>query len=232
MVKHSLIKKYFHGCGECRDCCNGKLFSIGYVTFSDFKNIIRLFPTAFDFENKRFIFFYSLVPLVGCHYFRDNECSVYNIIDRPDACVNFPFGIINTVINANFKSCENLNDIEGDFPILEENGQINPRVMNDFFTEFQYISNLKNVNEVLLDFVDLVFDSNALKPFPKFKTTDGQMLDIKELEHNKQIMILDVDKILKIVRKMDNPVFDSFIHGHLLSLEHLPRFGKRLLEQI
>ena len=232
MVKHSLIKKYFHGCAECRDCCNGKLFSIGYVTFSDFKNIVRLFPTAFDFESKRLIFFYSLAPLVGCHYFRDNVCTLYNITARPDACLNFPFGITNNVIHANFKDCKNLNDSECDFPILQDNGKINPRVMNDFFTEFQYISNLKNANEVLLDFVDLVFDRSALQPFPKFKTTDGQVLDIKEIEYNKNMMVLDIEKINKAVKKKNNQLFNSFIHGHLLSLENLPQFGKRLLEQI
>lgn len=62
MVKHNLIQKYFHGCGNCRDCCNGNLFSIGLLTISDFKIVIKLFPTAFDPEKKQFLFFYSLAP--------------------------------------------------------------------------------------------------------------------------------------------------------------------------
>lgn len=231
MVQHSLIKKYFHGCKTCRDCCSG-MFSIGLVTISDFKNIVKLFPTAFDFENKRLIYFYSLTPFIGCHYFRNNECSIYDVMDRPDTCLNYPFGINRNVISADFKGCRNLNDVESDFPIIFDNGQINPRLMNEFFTEFQYVSNLKNANNVLLEFVELVFESNTLLPFPKFKTTDGQLLNIREIESNKHMMILDIEKINKIIRKMNNPIYDSFVQGHLLSLENLSIFGKRLLEQI
>jgi len=231
MVKHNLLKKYFHGCGTCRDCCSGR-FSIGDIFFSDFKNIIKLFPTAFDVENKRFVFFYSLAPLVGCHYFRNNECTIYDLIERPNTCMNYPFGIYKQVIQADFKKCKNLNDEENDFPIILDDGQINHRVMNEFFTEFQYISNLKNADNVLADFVEIVFESKTLLPFPKFKTSDGQILDIKEIESNKQMMILDMEKINKIIRKMNNQLYESFVHGHMLSLENLPRFGKRLLEQI
>lgn len=232
MVKHNLKQKYFHGCGDCRACCDGKMFSMGQVTFSDFKNIVRLFPTAFDISSKRFLFFYSLVPMVGCHYFRDGNCSLYNIVDRPDTCLNFPFGIHNNTIEADYQSCPNLNDEENDFPILKDDGNINPRVMNDFFTEYQYVTNLNGSNSVLDDFVKIVFDSESLKPFPVFKTRDGETIDIKEIEANKNMMILDVEKINKIVKKMDISMYESFIHGHLLSLENLPQFGKRLLEHI
>lgn len=232
MAKHNLIQKYFHGCKDCRNCCNGKMFSMGNVTFSDFKNIIRFFPTTFDIKTNKFLFFYSLVPMVGCHYFRDNVCSIYNLADRPDTCKNFPFGMYDQTINADYKSCPNLNDEENDFPILLENGTINPRVMNDFFTEFQYVSNLKQSDKILEGFVDIVFESQSLKPFPIFKTPSGESIDIKEIESNKDLMILDVEKINKIIRKMNHIVYDSFIHGHLLSLENLPQFGKRLLEHI
>lgn len=232
MVKHNLKQKYFHGCGECRNCCNGKMFSMGVVTFSDFKKIVRLFPTTFDNENKKFLFFYSLAPMVGCHYFRDNNCSIYHTLDRPDTCVNFPFGLEDQTIFADYHSCPNLNDKPNEFPILMPNDTINPKVMNEFFTEFQYVSNLKNNNAILNDFVDLVFTNNTLKPFPKFKTLDGETIDIKEIDANKNMMILDIEKINRIVKKMDNLIFQNFIHGHLLSLENLPQFGKRILQQI
>jgi hypothetical protein len=104
--------------------------------------------------------------------------------------------------------------------------------MNEFFTEFQYVTNLKNNNAILEDFVDLVFLENALKPFPAFKTIDGEIIDIKEIDANKHLMILDIEKISKVVKKLDNLIFNNFIHGHLISLENLPQFGKRLLQQI
>lgn len=232
MVKHNLIQKYFHGCGDCRNCCNGKLFSVGHVNFSDFKKIIRSFPTAFNKSDKKFIFFYSLLPMVGCHYFRDGNCSIYDMIDRPDTCKNFPFGIYDKTIEADFISCPSLNDEKNDFPILKDKNVINPRVMNEFFTEYQYVSHLKENNKILEDFVKIVFDSNALKPFPTFKTVDGELIDIKEIDANKDMMILDVEKINKVLRKMDNLTFDNFIHGHLISLENLPQFGKGLLQRI
>ena len=232
MVKHDLIRKYFHGCGDCRACCDGKLFSMGTVTFSDFKKIVRLFPTVFDPTNKKFLFMYSLTPMVGCHYFRDNKCSIYNTVDRPDTCLNFPFGLDDKTVYADYKSCPNLNDTPNDFPIIIENGTINPRVMNEFFTEFQYVSHLKNNNLVLEEFVDMVFISEALKPFPSFKTTDGEVINIREIDANKNLMILDIEKITKIVSKMNNLLYNNFIHGHLISLENLPQFGKRLLQQI
>lgn len=205
---------------------------MGVVTFSDFKKIVRLFPTTFDNENKKFLFFYSLAPMVGCHYFRDNNCSIYHTLDRPDTCVNFPFGLDDQTIFADYHSCPNLNDNPNEFPILMPTDTINPKVMNEFFTEFQYVSNLKNNNAILNDFVDLVFTNNALKPFPKFKTLDGETIDIKEIDANKNMMILDIEKINRIVKKMDNLIFKNFIYGHLLSLENLPQFGKRILQQI
>ena len=233
MVKHNLGLRYFHGCQDCRDCCNGKLFSIGEVKFADFKKIIRLFPTAFDLKTRKMIFFYSLVPLVGCHYFRDNNCTLYNIVDRPDTCMNFPFGIDdNHTIQYDAEHCPNLNREESDFPTLDENGKINPRIMNVFFTEYQYVSNINNRNSILNEFINLVFDSESLIPFPKFKTLDGDIIDIKEIDSNKDMMVLDIDKIRKIIDRQKQYSFMTFIEGHLLSLENLPQFGKRLLEQI
>lgn len=233
MVKHNLVQKYFHGCGTCRDCCNGKMFSLGHVTFADFKKIVRLFPTAFDMNTKQFLFFYSLVPLIGCHYYRDGNCSIYDVVDRPDTCLNFPFGIDkNHTLHSDYKACPQLNDTPNDFPSLLEDGTINPRVMNEFFTEFQYVSNLNESNKVLDDFISLVFESGSLKPFPIFKTTDGEAIDIKEIEANQSMMILDIEKITRVVKKMDIMIYDSFIQGHILSLENLPQFGKRLLQQI
>lgn len=232
MIKHNLIQKYFHGCGDCRDCCNGKLFSLGYVTFSDFKTIIRLFPTAFDYKNNLFLYFYSLAPLTACYYYRDGECSIYNIQERPDTCKNFPFGIFDKTITANYKDCPNLNDKICNFPILNNNGFVNPEVMNKFFTEYQYVSNLRNDNKILEDFLDIVFNSNVLNVFPKFKTTNGDIIDITEIDANKNLMVLDIEKINKIIRKMNNPIFDTFVFGHQLSLDNLPLFGNRLLEQI
>lgn len=170
--------------------------------------------------------------MIGCHYFRNNNCSIYNILDRPDTCKNFPFGIYDQTINANYDLCPNLNNKKSDFPILNNDESINPRVMNEFFTEHQYVSNLRNENKILEDFVDLVFNSGSLIPFPKFKTTGGDIIDIKDIDANKNLMIMDVEKINKIIRKMDNPWYDSFVYGHFLSMENLPQFGKRLLEQI
>jgi Fe-S-cluster containining protein len=233
MVKHNLGQRYFHGCQDCRDCCNGKLFSIGQVTFADFKKIIRLFPTAFDMESRKMIFFYSLVPLVGCHYFRNNECTLYEIADRPDTCMNFPFGIDHThTIQYDPERCPNLNREPNDFPTLDEHGSINPRVMNEFFTEHQYVSAISNKDVILKEFVDLVFDSESLIPFPKFKTANDEIIDIKEIESNKNMMIVDVEKINKIIERNKQFAFHQFVEGHLLSLENLPQFGKRLLEQI
>jgi len=230
MARHNLIQKYFHGCGDCRNCCNGKMFSMGRVTFSDIKNIVKLFPTVFDLDKKEFLYFYSLSPSVECHYFRDENCSIYNILDRPDTCKNFPFGIYNQVIHADYKACPQLNDKVNDFPILNVDGTINPKVMNDFFSEFQYISNLNNSNVILDDFVEIVFNSNSLKSIPIFKTHDGESIDITEIDANKHLRILDIEKINKIIRKMDNMTYESFIHCHLLSLQNLPLFGKRLVE--
>ena len=62
MVKHNVQERFFHGCGDCRDCCNGKLFSMGEVTFSDFKTIAKIFPTAINIKTGKLVFFYSLVP--------------------------------------------------------------------------------------------------------------------------------------------------------------------------
>lgn len=233
MVKHNLGLRYFHGCESCRDCCNGKLFSIGEVRFADFQKIVRLFPTAFDRKTKSMIFFYSLVPLVGCHYFRDNVCTLYDIADRPDTCLNFPFGIDEThTIQYDPEKCPNLNREKNDFPTLDEHGHINPQVMNEFFTEHQYVSEINNQNEVFKEFVNLAFDSEALIPFPKFKTADDQIIDIKEIDSNKDMLILDIDKMKKIVERQQHHYFDTFIEGHKLSLENLPQFGKRLLQQI
>jgi len=233
MVKHNLGLRYFHGCQDCRDCCNGKLFSIGEVRYEDFGKIVRLFPTAFDFQRKKLIFFYSLVPLVGCHYFRNNECSLYDISDRPDTCLNFPFGIDDThTIQYDPEKCPNLNKEENDFPTIDSENNINPRVMNEFFTEYQYVSNVNNKNSLLREFVELVFDSEALLPFPKFKTIEGQVIDIKEIDSNKSMMILDKEKIMKILDRQNQHFFNQFVEGHFLSLENLPQFGKRLLQQI
>jgi|SaaInlStandDraft_4_1057021.scaffolds.fasta_scaffold51105_2 Fe-S-cluster containining protein len=232
MVKHNLIEKYFHGCGECRACCNGDMFSMGQVTFSDFKKIVRMFPTAFDMKKKQFLFFYSLAPLVGCHYFRDNNCSIYDVVDRPDTCINFPFGIDSDhTILMDYNSCPNLNDDKNDFPVIKD-GLINPRVMNDFFTEFQYVSNLQNGDNILQDFVKLIFDADIFKPFPTFKTTEGESIDIKEIDANMDLAIIDIKKVSKIIKKMDNSSYESFVYGHFMSLENLPQFGKRLLQQI
>ena len=85
---------------------------------------------------------------------------------------------------------------------------------------------------MLDDFVEIVFNSKSLKSFPVFKTTNGETIDIKEIDVNKNMMIIDIEKINKFIRKMDNILYDSFIHCHLLSLENLPQFGKRLLQQI
>ena len=228
MVKHNLTQSYFHGCGDCRDCCDGKLFSIGQVTFSDFHKIVRLFPTAFDIENKTFIFFYSLVPTVGCNYYRDGNCSIYNILDRPDTCLNYPFGIDeNKVIHADYESCKHLNLTPNNFPVIID-GKINPRVMNEFFTEYQYTQN----NNTLNRFIELVFRSNSLKPFPKFKTLNGEIIDIKELESNKSMRVIDIKKLAKVIKKEQKEEYNQFLYGHLMSLENLPQFGKRLLEQI
>lgn len=233
MVKHNLGLRYFHGCQDCRDCCNGKMFSIGEVRFEDFKKIVRFFPTAFDLDTRKMIFFYSLVPLVGCHYFRDNNCSLYNIADRPDTCINFPFGIDNThTIQYAPDKCPNLNKQENDFPTIDDAGKINPRVMNEFFTEYQYVSAISNKNVLMEEFVKLVFDSDSLSPFPKFKTTSGEIIDIKEIETNKNMMVLDLEKINKIITRNQQHMFHQFVDGHVLSMENLPQFGKRLLEQI
>lgn len=232
MIKHNLKHKYFHGCGDCRDCCNGKLFSMGKVTFSDFKKIIKLFPTVFDIEQKQFLFLYSLAPLLGCHYFRNNNCSVYETMDRPNTCLNFPFGLDrDQKIYANYYECKQLNDDENDFPVLIDK-EINPKIMNNFFTEHQYVSTIQNKDIQLDNFIELVFKSNVLIPIPKFKTVDDEFIDINELDANRNLRIIDTERLLKITKKMNIPVFDIFIQGHELSLENLPRFGKRLLEQL
>ena len=232
MVKHNLKESYFHGCGDCRDCCNGKLFSMGEVNISDFKTIIKIFPTAINIKTRKFVFFYSLIPYIGCHYLRDNQCTLYNIMDRPNTCLNYPFGIDRThTIQADQEHCPNLNNDENDFPVLINN-EINPKVMNDFFTEKQYINNLDNQDKIIDEFIKLAIDSNSLLDFPKFKTTNGEIVDINEIETNRDMKIINVENIRKVLDRQNSKVFDILIDGHILSLENLPQFGKRLLEQI
>lgn len=231
MIKHNIDNRFFHGCGDCRDCCNGKLFSMGEVTQNDFNSIVKLFPTVINIKTNKMMFFYSLVPLVGCHYLRDNKCSVYDTITRPNTCLNYPFGFDkNAVVQQDTVNCQNLNQEESDYPTLID-GYINPQVMNDFFTETQYISTL-NKDHLLDDFITLLLQSDSLLNIPKFKTTDGQLIDINEIETNRDMKIINVDKIKSILERQKNNSYNHFIEGHLISIENFPQFGKRLLEQI
>lgn len=232
MVAHHLVQKYFHSCGDCRKCCDGSMFSMGIVTYSDFKKIIKIFPTAFDIKSKRFLFFYSLAPTIGCHYFRDGNCSIYDLIDRPDTCKNFPFGMHEKTIVAEYVQCPNLNDNINEYPILLPDKSINPKIMNDFFSEHQYVTSLNGEENIMRDFVELVFDSESLMSFPIFKTISGEQIDIKEIDANNGLMMLDTVKMMKCVRKLNNSIYESIIHGHALSLENLPHFGERLLKQL
>lgn len=231
MINHNIDNRYFHGCGDCRDCCNGKLFSMGLVTQSDYNTIVKLFPTVIDVVEKKMKFFYSLVPMIGCHYLRDNKCTVYDIMDRPNTCLNYPFGFdTNATVQQDTVNCQNLNQEKNNYPTLID-GYINPQVMNDFFTETQYISTVNN-DHLLDDFVKLLLDSDSLINIPKIKTSDEQLIDINEIESNQRMKIINVDKIKTILRRQKNNSFDLFIEGHILSLENLPQFGKRLLDQI
>jgi len=232
MVKHNLELKYFHGCNNCRDCCNGKLFSMGDVTYSDFTNIIKLFPTAFNIKTKKMVFFYSLFPFLGCHYFRDGNCTIYETIDRPNTCINYPFGIdSNHTIQYDPIHCPELNDNISKTPTIINN-EINPDIMNNFFTEKQYLSNINNHDKILDDFTKMVFETESLLDFPTFKTLDGDIININELEANRDMKILDTDNFLKILKRQKLEMYSRFVYGHLFSLDNLPQFGTRLLEQL
>ena len=231
MIKHNIDNRFFHGCGDCRDCCNGKLFSMGEVTQNDFNRIIKLFPTAINIKTKKMMFFYSLVPMVGCHYLRDNKCSVYDTMDRPNTCLNYPFGFDkHATVQQDTVNCQNLNTDKSNYPTLVD-GFINPQVMNDFFTESQYKS-IINKDHLLEDFIALLFQSDSLISIPKFKTSDGQLIDINEIETNQDLKIINIDKIKTILERQKNNSYNNFIEGHILSLGNFAQFGKRLLEQI
>jgi len=227
MVRHNLNTQFFHGCNDCRDCCNGKLFSMGEINYSDFKTIVKLFPTAINISDYKMVFFYSLVPLIGCHYLRDNQCSIYGIIDRPNTCLNYPFGIDNKHTIQSDNNCPNLNTIKNDYPVTIGN-EINPKVMNDFFSEKQYIDNINNLDTQITNFVKVIIDNGYYKDLPQFKTSDDQIVDLNSIEFNKDLKIIDLAKIPKLILSE----YNQFIQLHILSLENLPRFGQRLLEQI
>lgn len=231
-MKQNVKERFFHGCNDCRDCCNGKLFSLGKVTVSDFASISKLFPTVINIKTREMLFFYSLVPGIGCHYLRDNNCSVYNIVDRPNTCLNFPFGIEeDSTIISDSEHCDSLNRDESDFPTLID-GMINTRVMNEFFTEKQYMDTLAKKDERLKLFVDLLIDSDSLLNFPKIKTTKGEVIDINEIESNRDMKVINIEKIKAILSRQNNTIYDDLIFLHTLSLENLPQFGSRVLEII
>ena len=52
------------------------------------------------------------------------------------------------------------------------------------------------------------------------------------MESNKSMRVIDIKKLAKVIKKEQKDEYNQFIYGHLMSLENLPQFGKRLLEQI
>lgn len=228
--------RYFHGCGECRECCNGKFFSNSMVKYSDIRRVANLFPMVFDTSCNELKFLYTLVPTTPCFYLRDNNCSIYNLFPRPDACIIYPFGVTEEgVISCNSEgrtACKNITYEKSDFPLVIDN-QPNPKIFEEFFSE--QILSMNVENNPLSKFIKLVFENEAFKPMYAFKVADRDMvMDPNLVESNKRYRVLDRDKIQSIVdsiedKKLRNE-YNDFIALILSSLDHLELFGKRTMD--
>jgi Fe-S-cluster containining protein len=84
----------FSKCGECNSCCDGSLFSVGFVPLIDFIETAKLFPIVFQEIYGEYwpSMIYTLQPGLPCPYLDRVKkcCSIYSTY-RPVACRHFPF---------------------------------------------------------------------------------------------------------------------------------------------
>ncbi|MBF0194918.1 MAG: SapC family protein [Magnetococcales bacterium] len=84
----------FSKCGECNSCCDGSLFTVGFVPLIDFIETAKYFPIVFQKIYGEYWpgMIYTLQAGVPCPYLdhKKKRCSIYNT-HRPVACRHFPF---------------------------------------------------------------------------------------------------------------------------------------------
>ncbi|MBF0454802.1 MAG: SapC family protein [Magnetococcales bacterium] len=84
----------FTQCGTCNQCCDGSLFTAGFVPLSDFVETADCFPIVFHKIYGEYWpgMIYALKPGLPCPYLdlEKKRCSIYHTY-RPVACIHFPF---------------------------------------------------------------------------------------------------------------------------------------------
>ncbi|MBF0444514.1 MAG: SapC family protein [Magnetococcales bacterium] len=84
----------FSQCGECNSCCDGSLFTVGFVPLIDFIETAKYFPIVFQEIYGEYWpgMIYTLQSGLPCPYLerRKKRCTIYNT-HRPVACRHFPF---------------------------------------------------------------------------------------------------------------------------------------------
>ncbi|MBF0380810.1 MAG: SapC family protein [Magnetococcales bacterium] len=87
----------FSQCGECNNCCDGSLFTVGFVPLIDFVDTAKYFPIIFQKIYGEFWpgMIYTLLPGLACPYLdrQKKRCTIYDT-HRPVACHHFPFRFI------------------------------------------------------------------------------------------------------------------------------------------
>jgi Fe-S-cluster containining protein len=81
-------------CGTCNLCCDGSLFTAGFVPLIDFTETANCFPIVFHKIYGEYWpgMIYALKPGLPCPYLdqKNKQCSIYHTF-RPVACHHFPF---------------------------------------------------------------------------------------------------------------------------------------------
>jgi Fe-S-cluster containining protein len=84
----------FSQCGTCNRCCDGSLFTVGFVPLMDFVDTANCFPIVFHKIYGEYWpgMIYTLQHGLPCPYMdqEKKQCAIYNTF-RPVACHHFPF---------------------------------------------------------------------------------------------------------------------------------------------
>ena len=87
------VELRFTACGSCSSCCDGSLFTVGFVPLMDFIETAKCFPIVFHKIYGEYWpgMIYSLRPGLPCPYLdaKKQRCTIYETF-RPVACTNFP----------------------------------------------------------------------------------------------------------------------------------------------
>ncbi|MBF0448574.1 MAG: SapC family protein [Magnetococcales bacterium] len=84
----------FSECGTCTQCCDGSLFTSGFVPLMDFDGTADCFPIVFHKIYGKYWpgMIYTLKLGIPCPYLdsKQKRCRIYQTY-RPVACIHFPF---------------------------------------------------------------------------------------------------------------------------------------------